>query len=297
MQCQNCHTEIKETEHFCPNCGQKNIEKLNLRYILGQFVEDVFNWDSKFFTTLKYLILKPGFLSKEFINGRRVRYVSPIRLYLVLSVLFFFLISIVGQLPKEDTEGELKAGFTYQDQKINVEPEKYRELMANNELDYYVKDTLGFTSSFDRYMVKKAIKAENSEGEFGNTLLDQLSIFLLIFIPVISLVYKWTFSRNKYDYIKHVLFNLHFNSFIMFMLVLNELTKLVDRVDLSTFRLIFILTMIITAIVYLYKAIKRFYERKWWAVLYKMLFLAIGYLSLVIVFVVMLMFVSLVITS
>ncbi|MCB0402749.1 MAG: DUF3667 domain-containing protein [Flavobacteriales bacterium] len=297
MHCKNCHTEFKGTERFCPNCGQKNIEKLNLKYILGQFVEDVFNWDSKFFTTLKYLILKPGFLSKEFIAGRRVRYVSPIRLYLVLSVLFFFLISIVGQLPKEESQGDLKAGFTYNDQKIDVAPEKYRELIASNELDYYVKDTLGFTGSFDRYMVKKTIIAENSEGEFGNTLLDQLSIFLLIFIPVISLVYKWTFSRNKYDYIKHMMFNVHYNSFIMFLLVLNELTKFFDRVGLSTFRLLFILAMILLAVGYLFKAIKRFYERKWWVVLYKMLFLAIGYLSLVIVFVILLMAVSLVITS
>lgn len=89
MECKNCHQEINENQHFCPNCGQKNIPHLNLKYLLEEFLENYIYIESKLFKTLKSLIFKPGHLSKEFIDGKRVSFVAPVRLYITFSVLFF----------------------------------------------------------------------------------------------------------------------------------------------------------------------------------------------------------------
>ena len=58
--------------------------------MLVDVLNEFLNWDSKFFTTIGLLILKPWRLTNEFLAGRRARYVHPLRLYLLVSILFFF---------------------------------------------------------------------------------------------------------------------------------------------------------------------------------------------------------------
>lgn len=88
--CLNCGTEVKG--RFCQYCGQENIEpKESFWGLVTHFFHDITHFDGKFFTTLKLLITKPGFLSKEYILGRRARHLHPIRMYVFTSALFFIL--------------------------------------------------------------------------------------------------------------------------------------------------------------------------------------------------------------
>ena len=70
MKCKNCNEELSGKAKFCANCGQKNIDKLTLKYLLATFIDDFFNVDSKLLRTLKSLVLKPGLLSKEYMGGK-----------------------------------------------------------------------------------------------------------------------------------------------------------------------------------------------------------------------------------
>ncbi|MBS1604435.1 MAG: DUF3667 domain-containing protein [Bacteroidetes bacterium] len=84
----NCGTIVGE--RYCTHCGQENTEpKESLGHLIGHFFEDVTHFDSKLFTTLKDLVLRPGFLTKEYVAGRRVRYLNPIRMYIFISAVFF----------------------------------------------------------------------------------------------------------------------------------------------------------------------------------------------------------------
>lgn len=77
---------------YCHVCGQENIEpKESFWHLVTHFVYDVTHFDGKFFSTLKYLLFKPGFLSHEYLRGRRAAYLHPIRMYVFTSA-FFFLI-------------------------------------------------------------------------------------------------------------------------------------------------------------------------------------------------------------
>ncbi len=88
--CLNCGAEV--SLRYCPACGQQNIEpKLSLADLIQDLIHDLTHFDGKFFSTVKLLIKKPGFLTTEFIEGKRASYLHPVRMYVFTSALFFFL--------------------------------------------------------------------------------------------------------------------------------------------------------------------------------------------------------------
>src|SRR5213083_2511987 len=90
--CENCGAELQG--HWCAQCGQAAIEyRRSFRYVVADLLNEFLNWDSKFFATIALLILKPWRLTNEFLAGKRVRYVHPLRLYLLASILFFFAVN------------------------------------------------------------------------------------------------------------------------------------------------------------------------------------------------------------
>jgi hypothetical protein len=99
--CENCGAELKG--HWCAECGQPAIEyRRSFRYVVADLLNEFLNWDSKFFTTIALLILKPWRLTNEFLAGKRVRYVNPLRLYLLASILFFFAVNFGAKVAHFD---------------------------------------------------------------------------------------------------------------------------------------------------------------------------------------------------
>jgi len=90
--CENCGAELQG--HWCAQCGQPAIEyRRSFRHVLADLLNDFLNWDSKCFTSIALLFLKPWRLTNEFLAGKRVRYVNPLRLYLLASITFFFAVN------------------------------------------------------------------------------------------------------------------------------------------------------------------------------------------------------------
>jgi hypothetical protein len=86
--CLNCGALVEE--RYCTRCGQENLEpKETVGHLVRHFFEDITHFDGKFFVTLKDLIVKPGFLTREYVAGRRVAYLNPIRMYIFISAIFF----------------------------------------------------------------------------------------------------------------------------------------------------------------------------------------------------------------
>jgi hypothetical protein len=88
--CLNCNAEV--LGRYCHICGQENVEVEESFWSLAtHLVYDIMHFDSKFFATLKFLLLRPGFLSKEYLHGRRASYLHPIRMYVFTSAIFFII--------------------------------------------------------------------------------------------------------------------------------------------------------------------------------------------------------------
>ena len=90
--CENCGTPMAGP--FCAQCGQAAVDyRRSFRHIIVDVLDSFLNWDSKFFATIGWLIARPWHLTNQFLAGRRVRYVHPLRLYLLVSILFFFVVN------------------------------------------------------------------------------------------------------------------------------------------------------------------------------------------------------------
>jgi|APGre2960657404_1045060.scaffolds.fasta_scaffold49078_2 hypothetical protein len=88
--CLNCRILVKG--RYCHRCGQENIEPQESVWdLVSHFFKDITHFDGRFFSTVKYLFKKPGFLSAEYMIGRRASYVNPIRMYIFTSAFFFLL--------------------------------------------------------------------------------------------------------------------------------------------------------------------------------------------------------------
>ncbi len=90
--CLNCQTSPLYGR-YCHVCGQQNLEpKETVWHLVQHFFEDITHFDGKFFSTVKYLLKRPGFLSSEYMIGRRASYLNPIRMYVFTSAIFFLIL-------------------------------------------------------------------------------------------------------------------------------------------------------------------------------------------------------------
>jgi hypothetical protein len=126
--CLNCGAEV--TGRYCSACGQENIEpKQTVWHLIHHFLSDITHFDGKFFITVKDLFARPGFLSKEYMIGRRVRYLDPIRMYIFTSAIFFLIFFSLFDVKNKHISAESKV-------EIQKNPE-LRELLnqAKNAAD------------------------------------------------------------------------------------------------------------------------------------------------------------------
>lgn len=102
--CPNCEQVLKPEENFCHNCGQENHDlKIPLGHLIYEFIESIFHFDIKVWETLRVAFTRPGLLTKHFNEGKRARYVPPARLYIFISVIFFFLLNYVADKSLENS--------------------------------------------------------------------------------------------------------------------------------------------------------------------------------------------------
>ena len=91
--CLNCNHVV--AERFCPNCGQENIEtRKTFHHLFLHFFEDLTHYENAFWKTIKNLLLKPSALTKEYLTGKRMSYLAPVRLYIFISFITFFSITM-----------------------------------------------------------------------------------------------------------------------------------------------------------------------------------------------------------
>ena len=105
LVCANCHGTL--TGEYCAACGQRHEPHIHtVAHFAGEAFESISHADSRLWRTLWYLLARPGFLTREFFDGKRVRYLPPFRLYLVISVLFFVVVGLPeGAAIKIDVDG------------------------------------------------------------------------------------------------------------------------------------------------------------------------------------------------
>lgn len=130
--CPNCKAPL--LGDFCYVCGQPKKGFIrHLSGIVADFLDTVFNIDSRTLRTVLPLYFKPGFLSTEYFAGRRVRFVSPLRLYFFISVLAFLVMPLVAHFKVNTANGGIAIDLDAQPTTIQELDNQKRQALAGLE--------------------------------------------------------------------------------------------------------------------------------------------------------------------
>lgn len=170
--CYNCHKEIGDA-NYCPNCGQMNSHRqIHLVQLIKELMGDYFTFDSKFFKSIWPLISRPGFLTVEYISGRRAKYIFPLRLYIFTTFLFFLMLSLISTI---DPYGTNNPQLYVNTDSLKTFLQSYKE-----SIPVATRERLSYELNRNYSMVKKSVKRK------GSTIPDTLKKYLLISKPALN---------------------------------------------------------------------------------------------------------------
>lgn len=250
--CPNCNEQLKDQMNYCFSCGQENhIKRVSLKMLFHDFFATFFTFESKFFKTLKLLILKPSLLTASYLNGEIEKHLRPMRLYFFVSFTFFLLFGLNLNLGENgiinfNSNGEEITNNGLQ--KELVEDEKAGKI---KQIDF----------SFDKidvYFTNKLKMIENEKGEtkaFKKSILSKFPIFIFFLIPVLASLLFLGFYKKKYFYVDHFVFALHLQSFLFVLLIPSTIIEII-------FNKSFHFVAILGVLIYGFIAARKFYNLK-----------------------------------
>ena len=131
VECLNCGHPLDMSDKYCPNCSQANsTKKLTLKDFINEFFSGLINYDSKLLRTLSALLLRPGRITKDYVNGKRVTYTNPFRFLLSLAFLYFLMFAYNSKFDDWDQAAKKFDGTIY-----NGSPFKFNTESGGIEVD------------------------------------------------------------------------------------------------------------------------------------------------------------------
>lgn len=162
-KCLNCGHILDISDKYCANCSQANSTKrLVLKDFLDEFFSSLINYDSKLLATLYAMLVKPGSITRDYINGKRISYTNPFRFLLSLAFLYFLMVSYGGAFSNLDElnldEKIQQSGpisFSFNDDEDNNKATDSTQTI--NQLDNVFK-------GLDSLKIKDPVLAKNLKG-------------------------------------------------------------------------------------------------------------------------------------
>ena len=264
--CRNCDTFLGNPPgKYCPGCGQETANHPPTFWEFAhEFITHYVALEGKLWRTLGLLFFKPAELTREFRAGRKQRYISPLRLYITASFIFFLVVKVAGwgnivhvatttgepvkvvkgawfsYKSNTPTNEQALAGVTAKPVAIDLECE------AGQDLCNQLQMRLG--EKYKNKTGKDVIEMMKSG------MLANLPYALFLMLPLFALLTKLIYVRRKMYYGEHVVYALHVHTFTFFVLLLKALLPryVGDAVLLA-------------ALVYYFIAMQRFFGGRWWA--------------------------------
>lgn len=275
--CLNCGHTLSDVYNFCPHCGQENNDNnVSFGTFIGDFFSNYFSFDSRIGRSLKPFFLRPGFLTNQFNEGKRMRYVHPLRLYLVASLVFFFLVSLntnfsISEFTTGFTEGIVGEMIGIRlDSVENDSTERLKQIILNKSLtDQTVLDSLTqleVDSLPDGWAEQRMFSQSRKLALFGpspfiDTAVRNLPFTLLVAMPIFALLLKLIYIRRKGFYVQHLVHTLHLHSFslllfsLVFVLYLMPSSSAVEDYVEGT--------LLLLSLVYVLVSFRRVYQQPW----------------------------------
>jgi hypothetical protein len=200
--CLNCGETLLGS--YCSHCGQEDVDlQRPLKQLAQDAVGDLLDLDTRLLRTLRPLFFRPGALTREYLAGRRVCFVPPLKMFLLASVVFFGLVAL---LPKDRFFVYRKGEDTPQASgtRVSVELPKYS----------------GARSGFNHWIDVAGEKAKQHPQAFGEALLGNLPRAFFVLLPIVALLLKLFYRHQDRYYLNHLIFTLYHHAFGFLVLTL-----------------------------------------------------------------------------
>lgn len=274
--CLNCGTRLRG--QYCGVCGQRARNRLiSLWELLREAFGDLLELDSRIWRTLVPLLIRPGQLTHDYLQGRRARYMPPFRTYLVLSVLFFVVAFFDPQedlgllnepepkaTPEEIAEQDARRAEAKKDI-VTIDDGSEGWDCESGEVNFEnvpgwiqrrltPERVIHLCEEFD---TKRGVKA------FVDGLVDNIAVALFVLLPFMALVLKALYPLSRRYFVEHLLFFLHFHAFFFLLLILLILfSGAITLVNIEgTITTLIIVAASFYVPVYLYKGMRRVYQQ------------------------------------
>jgi hypothetical protein len=265
--CRNC--DAKLVGPFCAGCGQRADEyTVSLRVLARDFADEYLSFDSRLFRTVLNLFFRPGYLTRQYLAGRRARYVRPLRLYIVASILFFLSFSLFGggfRINVESPPGETREGAAAvaeegtldggADGEAIARDAMAREILpAVHGLQYTVR-ILGMEfDAQERAQRLATIGIGGFADAFAQSAERYLPRMMFVLLPIFAFLLKILYVRRRWYYAEHFIFALHIHAFL-FALFLMLLVLPSGRPPAGL--------MVLWGMLYLFLAMRHVYRQSW----------------------------------
>lgn len=270
--CLNCFYVVEN--RFCPNCGQENIEtRKTFHHLFVNFIEDLTHYENSFWKTIRNLIYKPAALTKEYLSGRRVSYLAPVRLYIFISFVTFFFVAVSSKtvatvdITEEPADSITNNAPNDGDLPLNF---GFGNVNTVRQLDSVQKIPEHKLANYEYKIMRKIlyVTEHNSKEElfykFKESFIRDIPKVLFIYLPIFALI-LWVFqSKKRWYYFDHGIFTLHYFSFLLLAYLIIEvidslLSLFGDYVVTNTINVILKTIGLIWMFYYFYPAHHRFY--------------------------------------
>ena len=213
--------------HFCGQCGEKSLAShdRSLWHYMREAIELVTHFDSKLLRSAALLVSRPGFMSSEYLEGRRVRYMSPLRLLVLVSVVYY-LSQTALHSGAVATPPELEFNTFTTPLAVQLHGNDFYPSYAARQLERKMRSAnLGYQSIEQKY-------------DETTVVLSKTLVFSLV--PVIALLFYGLFFRKRKYLVEHLVIATHFWSFALVLIgvllpaVVLPLTWLYGALGIST---------------------------------------------------------------
>jgi hypothetical protein len=287
-RCGDCLAVV--TGIYCAQCGQKQKSPVrHFRQLAGEFFNDVLNLDTRLLETLKALLFKPGQLSNEYFADRRTRYVSPIKLYFLLSIVAFFLIqqSLDTAVEAETAQTAVEAGKAKTGDDMNLSIGNFNgkawDAKKNPIAVGWLPDAANDLMNERLGRLEKTVRNKDWT-QLLHAGLAATPQALLLLLPFFALLLKLAYLFRKRLYMEHLIVALHNHAFLLLAISIGVvLSAMTGWVAAGWWQnLIGLASSALLAWVPLYFLIglKRIYRQSWKMTVFKFVLLGFCYLNL-----------------
>lgn len=219
--CANCGAAI--TGNYCATCGQPTHVHRTLGHMVEEFLHGLLHFDTRAWRTLPMLVFRPGTLTRDYIHGKRARYISPLAIFLLavftMFVVFAFAGGQAGLVESNRTGDAPIVSVNKQATKVEGDPEFAYEAISKAAHDRDFVVNTGW-ADFDKKIMHKLENPELAVYKFQNAAYKFAFLLVPISLPFVWLLFFWKRGLTLFDHTVYILYSLSFVSLLFIVISL-----------------------------------------------------------------------------